>query len=271
MTTSIQTTISVSLAHAGIRSLAGPLYSAFVVLPLEHDISHLKIPPVLLNDVEIKNLALQIVKKAMFFEIAMTLQEDLDKMDNIVQGISHNIELLYLNEKIKSYTGPIIVDEEETSSKIKNVMVIKNAEYCNDSYSAAKILATASYNKELNHYEREYHGFQFGEHKGYPTSEHLKFLKKQGVTPFHRQKVSHNALNGATLTKRKILSTLSLEDNKWLMENANILLLERPNVLTPSQENFLNALIAQVIQEEKVLSVKQLEIFIRIKRKLSYL
>lgn len=268
MTTAIQKTFAVSLAHAGVRSLAGPLYSAYVVLPQNHGISHLKIPVVLLNDAETKMLALQIAQKSLFFEIAMTLQEDLN---TISDGISRNIQKLYLNEKIKAYTGPITVDSEEVFSTLYNLNQVEHAEYFNDSYSAAKILAAASFNKELNHYEREHHGVCFGEHKGYPTSEHLKLLKKHGITPFHRQKQAQEALDGSPLIKRKVLYPISLEDNKWLMENVNQLMLERPDVLTPNQETFMNALIAQVLQEEKVLSVKQLEIFIRIKRKLSYL
>src|SRR5690554_93507 len=52
--------------------------------------------------------------------------------------------------------------------------------------SAASILAKVARDREMLELDKQYPGYGFGEHKGYPTKVHLEALEKLGVTQIHR-------------------------------------------------------------------------------------
>ena len=53
--------------------------------------------------------------------------------------------------------------------------------------SAASILAKVTRDRELIELDRQYPGYGFARHKGYPTAEHLQALSCLGITPVHRK------------------------------------------------------------------------------------
>ena len=53
--------------------------------------------------------------------------------------------------------------------------------------AAASILAKTARDEDCLRLEREYPGYSFAKHKGYPTPEHLKALAKLGPCPEHRR------------------------------------------------------------------------------------
>ena len=53
--------------------------------------------------------------------------------------------------------------------------------------AAASILAKTARDEDCFRLEREYPGYGFAKHKGYPTPEHLKTLVKLGPCPEHRR------------------------------------------------------------------------------------
>ena len=53
--------------------------------------------------------------------------------------------------------------------------------------AAASILAKTARDEDCFRLEREYPGYGFAKHKGYPTPEHLKALAKLGPYPEHRR------------------------------------------------------------------------------------
>ena len=53
--------------------------------------------------------------------------------------------------------------------------------------AAASILAKTARDEDCLRLEREYPGYGFAKHKGYPTPEHLAALKKLGPCPEHRR------------------------------------------------------------------------------------
>ncbi len=52
--------------------------------------------------------------------------------------------------------------------------------------AAASILAKVTRDREMEALDKEYPGYGFGSHKGYPTKQHLDALTKLGPTPLHR-------------------------------------------------------------------------------------
>lgn len=52
--------------------------------------------------------------------------------------------------------------------------------------SAASILAKVARDREMYELDKQYPGYGFADHKGYPTKMHMDALEKLGVTPIHR-------------------------------------------------------------------------------------
>ncbi len=52
--------------------------------------------------------------------------------------------------------------------------------------SAASIIAKVYRDRLISSYEKEFSGFNFKKHKGYPTKEHIEEVKRNGVTLHHR-------------------------------------------------------------------------------------
>ncbi|HEY7884412.1 MAG TPA: ribonuclease HII [Cellvibrionaceae bacterium] len=53
--------------------------------------------------------------------------------------------------------------------------------------SAASILAKVCRDREMVNFDKEYPGYGFADHKGYPTKVHMAALAAQGVCPIHRR------------------------------------------------------------------------------------
>jgi ribonuclease HII len=53
--------------------------------------------------------------------------------------------------------------------------------------SAASIIAKVTRDREMIALEKDYPGYGFAQHKGYPTKQHLAALERLGVTDLHRR------------------------------------------------------------------------------------
>lgn len=52
--------------------------------------------------------------------------------------------------------------------------------------SAASILAKVVRDREMVEFDKQYPGYGFADHKGYPTKVHMDALDRLGITPIHR-------------------------------------------------------------------------------------
>lgn len=88
--------------------------------------------------------------------------------------------------KVRGVTSSILVDGLPVKSLPNSTNIIKG-----DAKSlfiaAASILAKTARDEDCFRLEREYPGYGFAKHKGYPTPEHLAALKKLGPCPEHRR------------------------------------------------------------------------------------
>ena len=95
-------------------------------------------------------------------------------------GVSSNVPKATLKDP------KILVDGLPVKSLPNSTNVIKG-----DAKSlfiaAASILAKTARDEDCFRLEREYPGYGFAKHKGYPTPEHLKALAKLGACPEHRR------------------------------------------------------------------------------------
>ena len=88
--------------------------------------------------------------------------------------------------QLRGVTSSILVDGLPVKSLPNSTNIVKG-----DAKSlfiaAASILAKTARDEDCFRLEREYPGYGFAKHKGYPTPEHLAALKKLGPCPEHRR------------------------------------------------------------------------------------
>lgn len=74
---------------------------------------------------------------------------------------------------------------------VKSILVEQTAIVKGDSRSftiaAASVLAKVTRDRLMIEYDREFPGYGFAQHKGYPTRAHLEALRELGPCPIHRR------------------------------------------------------------------------------------
>lgn len=101
------------------------------------------------------------------------LQASLLAMKKAVEGLSVQPEHVWVDgNKIPTwrYAAEAVVKGD---SRVKAI-------------AAASILAKVTRDREMIAFDKEYPGYGFAAHKGYPTKVHMEALQRLGVTPIHR-------------------------------------------------------------------------------------
>jgi ribonuclease HII len=169
--------------EAGRGPLAGPVVAAAVILdPLQpiQDLDDSK----KLTSIKRNALAAEIKHKAKAWTIARADVDEIDKL-NILRA-----SLLAMQRCIKELL-------------IKPTLVMVDGPYCPQidlpvkavikgdrkipAISAASILAKVDRDMEMSMLDKQYPGYGFSSHKGYPTRSHISALRKLGVSPIHRK------------------------------------------------------------------------------------
>lgn len=185
--------------EAGRGPLVGGVYAGAVSVPLELAKELLTGAWSAINDSkklsEKKRFALAEVIKSTpgcRWAVACASPEEIDRLNilkathlamrraaQLVVGGSHT-------PTPNTYACHILVDGLPVESLPNSTNVIKG-----DAKSlfiaAASILAKTARDEDCFRLEREYPGYGFAKHKGYPTPEHLAALKKLGPCPEHRR------------------------------------------------------------------------------------
>lgn len=94
-------------------------------------------------------------------------------------------------KKLKRKPALILIDGNQ---KIPNILIpqktIIKGDKKNVLISLASILAKTKRDEIMIQLSKKYPLYKFEKHKGYPTKEHLKILKKLGPCPIHRKTFS---------------------------------------------------------------------------------
>jgi ribonuclease HII len=167
--------------EAGRGPLAGPVVAAAVVFPEPVEIENLrdskKLSPAMRERVFEK--ILQVAQ----IGIGEASPAEIDAI-NILQAsllaMKRAVDSLAILPDIVLVDGPYTLPAEVPSRAIvkgdARVPII----------SAASIIAKVTRDRRMLEYDKEFPGYGFARHKGYPTREHLKALRHLGPTPIHR-------------------------------------------------------------------------------------
>ena len=169
--------------EVGRGSLIGPVYAAAVIF--KKNIKDKEI----IESKKIKKTKREIIskyiKKNSIWAIGSASLKEIENF-NIL-----NASLLAMKraiEKLKIKPNLILIDGNK-SPKIKNCLVktvIKGDQKIKE-ISAASIIAKVSRDKLMNKMSKKFKKYKWDLNAGYGTKDHIKAIKKYGITKFHRK------------------------------------------------------------------------------------
>jgi ribonuclease HII len=169
--------------EAGRGPLAGPVVAAAVIFAPDCD------PPPArdskaISEQQRDELFGRIHETAQAVGIGRADQYEIDKL-NI-----HNASILAMIRAVEQLgiePDALLVDGRMVlKMDVPQEAVIGGDRKC-VSIAAASIVAKVTRDREMAQHDRDYPGYGFARHKGYPTADHVKALREFGPCPIHRR------------------------------------------------------------------------------------
>ena len=172
--------------EVGRGSLIGPVYAAAVILNNSIDKKLLKDSKTLTED---KREELEkYIKKNSIWAIGQASTKEIEKI-NILRASLLAMKRAILKLKIKP--SLVLIDGNKLPD-LKNYRleyVIKGDQKI-PNISAASIIAKVSRDKFITKLSKEFNNYGWHRNSGYGTKEHLRAIKKLGITKYHRKNFS---------------------------------------------------------------------------------
>jgi len=168
--------------EAGRGPLAGPVVAAAVILDVLHPITGLADSKTL-SEARRDELAGQIRIHASAWALGMASVEEIDRL-NILQAT-----LLAMQRAVQglAMTPALVLVDGNCAPRLScPVRTVVRGDATVKAISAASILAKVARDAMLRDLDRQYPGYGFSRHKGYPTVEHLRALEGLGPSAVHR-------------------------------------------------------------------------------------
>ena len=173
--------------EAGAGPLAGPVYAAAVILPLEEDIPGLN-DSKKLTEKKREALFPIIQQRAVCWSVASVSAEEIDRTDILsarmkamqlaIDGLAQSPAFALIDgNRDHGKQGAITTD---------HVCIVKG-DSLSASIAVASILAKVSRDHYMLEMARQYPEYAFEQHKGYGTKLHYERLRTYGPSPIHRR------------------------------------------------------------------------------------
>ena len=177
--------------EAGRGPLAGPVYAAAVILPVDFIIEGLD-DSKKLSEKKREALFDKITENAVAYGIGIATEKEIDSI-NILQATFLAMKRAVENLSVKADYA-IIDGNRMPPLSIPGETVVKgDAKVA--SVAAASILAKVSRDRFMYEMDKKYPQYGFAKHKGYGTKAHIEAIQKFGVSPIHRESFLGKILN----------------------------------------------------------------------------
>lgn len=172
------------LDEAGRGPLAGPVFTACVVLPEDWELPGLndskKIPKE-----KRESLAEAILVQAVDYCIDSASAEEIDTY-NILQATKRSM-VRATQGLVEGAPGFLYTDAVDLPEAKIPFQALVGGDSKVAEVAAASILAKVSRDRYMEHLDQTYPGYGFAQHKGYGTAQHMAALARLGPTPIHRR------------------------------------------------------------------------------------
>jgi ribonuclease HII len=169
--------------EAGMAPLAGPVVASAVILPREfrpRGIDDSK----QVDAAARERLAIEIKQAAVCWSVGLASVEEIDAVNIYWAGL---LAMRRAVEGLVPCPEHILLD----ARRLAEVKIPQDGIVGGDGKSltiaAASIIAKTTRDAMMAEYDRQYPGYGFGRHKGYPTEEHFAAIGRLGVCPLHRR------------------------------------------------------------------------------------
>lgn len=177
--------------EVGRGPLAGPVFTAAVILPKDCEILYLN-DSKKLSEKKREELFLEISEKAIAIGIGSCTPEEIDEI-NIKQATRK--AMLQAVQNLETQPGLVLVDAETiTGLNIRQIPIIKG-DAKSVSIAAASIIAKVTRDHLMEEYDKIYPEYGFASNKGYGSSAHMQAIKEFGPCKIHRKSFIKNILN----------------------------------------------------------------------------
>lgn len=169
--------------EAGMSPLAGPVSAAAVVLDKGWRAAKIN-DSKQVDPATREELALVIRREARSWAVAFVEPEEIDRINIYWAGV---LAMQRAVEALKLVPQHLLIDARKLRDvAIEQSKIVKGDER-SLSIAAASILAKTARDARMVTYDREYPGYGFARHKGYPVREHVQALNELGACPIHRR------------------------------------------------------------------------------------
>ncbi len=170
--------------EAGRGPLAGPVFAAAVILPLDCEIEGLNDSKKLSE--KKRELLFDVIKeKSIAYCIASASVEEIEQ-HNILKATFLAMNRAILGLKPNADFAIIDGNREPDDISVKCQTLVKG-DSKSMSVAAASILAKVARDRLLLEYDEKYPEYNFKKHKGYGTKEHYQAIAQHGICEIHRK------------------------------------------------------------------------------------
>jgi ribonuclease HII len=177
--------------EAGRGPLAGPVFAAAVVFPMEWIRQGMPGPLRKIND----SKKLTPAARELLFAELTSRPEIHFAIAQVDVALIDEINILRASERamnmaLAALQPPpehVLVDGRPVKSMTQPQTALVSGDALSYSIGAASILAKVSRDRRMVELDRAYPGYGFAQHKGYGTEAHLSALQALGTCPIHRQ------------------------------------------------------------------------------------
>ncbi len=173
--------------EAGRGPLAGPVYTAAVILP--RDFHHPKLNDSKRMSEKDRNLLREVIEKeAVTWAVEAVSPEEIDRLNILwasVTGMQRAVRKLVPRPDFLLIDGNKFRPFDSFGFKDYRTVVHGDATY--SSIAAASVLAKTYRDERMRQLAAEYPWYGWDRNMGYPTKEHIQAIKEHGMTPHHRR------------------------------------------------------------------------------------
>ena len=170
--------------EAGRGCLAGPVFAAAVIMPLEYHHPLLNDSKKLSENLRYE-LREEIEKEAICWAVEHISSYEIDRINILKASIAAMHRAL---DRLAVSPELLLIDGNRFScyKSLPHQCIVKgDSKYC--SIAAASILAKTYRDDYMKSLHEHFHHYAWDKNKGYPTIEHRMAIRKHGISPYHRR------------------------------------------------------------------------------------